>query len=267
MGERGRISNKSSFWRTQGEEEFRTQADSASLAVAPPLVRDRKQSQETQEVKTIKSRSPRRNRYYAKQRGQALRNRAMAETVTMSLTKSTMFDQNYGIRLDFSQRDKKASNDMSSDYRSYIKAQAQNAHVKSSSQPSVSMNINNSSTVKESDLTSQGLQKDVLRDLPKDVLHNLRLIERDKVQQAESQMTMKRSPTRLTIQQVVKLQKMADISGLSGYDVHSRRNHVGHAHSMQAHSLRADSEAMSSFMFNTRDNCSMNEDPVISGGE
>lgn len=60
------------------------------------------------------------------------------------------------------------------------------------------MNIN-SSTVKESDLTSQGLQKDVLRDLPKDVLHNLRLIERDKVQQAESQMTMKNSPTRLTI--------------------------------------------------------------------
>ena len=85
---------------------------------------------------------------------------------------------------------------MTSDYRSYIRAQ--NAHQKSSSQPSVSMNIN-SSTVKESDLTSQGLQKDVLRDLPKDVLHNLRLIERDKVQQAESQMTMKRSPTRLTI--------------------------------------------------------------------
>ena len=85
---------------------------------------------------------------------------------------------------------------MSSDYRSYIKAQ--NAHIKSVSQPSVSMNIN-SSTVKESDLTSQGLQKDVLRGLPKDVLHNLRLIERDKVQQAESQMTMKNSPTRLTI--------------------------------------------------------------------
>lgn len=60
---------------------------------------------------------------------------------------------------------------------------------------------------------------------------------------------------------------MADVSGLSGYDVHSRRNHVGQAHSMQAHSLRADSEAMSYLMFNTRENCSMIEDHVISGGE
>ena len=32
-------------------------------------------------------------------------------------------------------------------------------------------------------------------------------------------MVMRQSPTRLTLQQVVKLQKMANDSGLSGYDI------------------------------------------------
>ena len=46
-------------------------------------------------------------------------------------------------------------------------------------------------------------------------------------------MAMRQSPTRLTLQQVVKLQKMANDSGLSGYDILGsiprKQSHPSHA--------------------------------------
>ena len=65
-------------------------------------------------------------------------------------------------------------------------------------------------------------------------------------------MAMRQSPTRLTLQQVVKLQKMANDSGLSGYDILGsiprKQSHPSHHAQRKSNEFVRKSNDSSSYM-------------------
>jgi len=59
----------------------------------------------------------------------------------------------------------------------------------------------------------------MLKDLPTKIRTQFQIVERDQIKQSESSIEMRHSPTRLTLQQVAKLQQMAIASGLQNYNI------------------------------------------------
>ena len=113
----------------------------------------------------------------------ATRHRAMAETVTMmTVAKSTMFDQSYGTgtsRADLSHRQQATSKMAASEYRIHH-------HLSSSVVPAPGKRSSLAATVAPANVDvktdldgGSGFKRELLRDLPKGVMQQLRYIERE----------------------------------------------------------------------------------------